>query len=138
MTLSVGAAHTGFAMENTPNDRRIDYIEQRACGMVRQMSAAAAISAWETKRRTAPRQAIHDLSRIPGVGPSIAGDLYLLGVNQVADLRGADPERLYRNLCHAVGQRVDRCVLYVFRAAVYFASESKHNPDLLKWWRWKD
>jgi hypothetical protein len=37
-----------------------------------------------------------------------------------------------------MGQHVDRCVLYVFRCAVYFASESKHDPELLKWWNWKD
>ena len=81
---------------------------------------------------------IIDLSRIPGVGPSIASDLYLLGIRQVADLRGRDPEFLYSELCREMGRHVDRCVLYVFRCAVYFASESKHDPELLKWWNWKD
>ncbi len=81
---------------------------------------------------------IVDLSRIPGVGPSIASDLYSLGIREVADLRGRDPELLYSELCREVGQHVDRCVLYVFRCAVYFASESKHDPELLKWWNWKD
>jgi Pathogenicity locus len=33
---------------------------------------------------------------------------------------------------------VDRCVLYVFRAAVYFASNKKHDEEKLKWWNWKD
>ena len=28
-------------------------------------------------------------------------------------------------------------VLYVFRCAVYFASK-QHNPELLKWWHWKE
>ena len=79
-----------------------------------------------------------DLSRIPGVGPSIASDLYLLGIRQVADLRGRDPELLYSELCREMGQHIDRCVLYTFRCAVYFASESKHDPELLKWWNWKD
>jgi hypothetical protein len=37
-----------------------------------------------------------------------------------------------------MGRHVDRCVLYTFRCAVYFASESKHDPELLKWWNWKD
>ena len=101
-------------------------------------AAAHMISPWENKRCTAPRQVIQELSRIPGVGPSIAADLYLLGIRQLSDLRGANPEALYRDLCGEVGQRVDRCVLYVFRAAVYFVSESKHHPDLLKWWNWKD
>jgi hypothetical protein len=79
-----------------------------------------------------------DLQRIPGVGPSIASDLKMLGMRQVADLRGRDPQALYSTLCREMGQHVDRCVLYVFRCAVYFASESKHDPELLKWWNWKD
>src|SRR5579872_6906561 len=81
---------------------------------------------------------IVDLSRIPGVGPSIASDLYSLGIREVADLRGGDPQFLYSELCRKMNQRVDRCVLYVFRCAVYFASERVHDPDLLKWWNWKD
>jgi hypothetical protein len=81
---------------------------------------------------------IVDLSGIPGVGPSIASDLYLLGIREVADLRGRDPEFLYSELCREMGRHVDRCVLYVFRCSVYFASESKHDPELLKWWNWKD
>jgi hypothetical protein len=85
-----------------------------------------------------PRTAITDLLRIPGVGPSIAGDLYRLGIRNVADLRGHRPESLYHELCREAGQHVDRCVLYVFRCAVYFASESKHDPEMLKWWNWKD
>jgi hypothetical protein len=36
------------------------------------------------------------------------------------------------------GTRQDRCVLYVFRCAVCFASETAHDPDMLKWWNWKD
>jgi hypothetical protein len=95
-------------------------------------------AAWEVKRQAAPRNAIAELSRIPGVGPSIASDLYLLGLREVAELRGRNPESLYSDLCQQVGQHVDRCVLYVFRCAVYFASETKHDPELLKWWNWKD
>ena len=81
---------------------------------------------------------ITDLQRIPGVGPSIAQCLRDLGVNQVAELRDADPEHLYARLCVLRGAAVDRCVLYVFRCAVYFASQRAHDPELLKWWNWKD
>ncbi|NQU25233.1 MAG: pathogenicity locus, partial [Candidatus Nealsonbacteria bacterium] len=28
--------------------------------------------------------------------------------------------------------------LYVFRCAVYFASNATHDAELLKWWNWKD
>jgi len=37
-----------------------------------------------------------DLQTIPGVGPSLAQDLRDLGITQVAELRGQDPERLGR------------------------------------------
>jgi hypothetical protein len=86
---------------------------------------------------TERKAAIASLSRIPGVGPSIAADLYVLGIREVAELRGRDPESLYAELCREVGRPVDRCVLYVFRCAVYCASEAQPDPELLRWWNWK-
>jgi hypothetical protein len=79
-----------------------------------------------------------DLQTIPGVGPSLEAKLQELGVAKVADLRGRDPERMYRDLCDLKGTHIDRCVLYVFRCAVYYAGRSRHDPALLKWWNWKD
>ena len=79
-----------------------------------------------------------DLRSIPGVGPSIALDLAELGYRCVADLRGQDPEAMYHAICAKRGVRQDRCLLYVFRCAVYYASHAKHDPKLLKWWNWKD
>ena len=79
-----------------------------------------------------------DLQTIPGVGPSIEKDLLELGFRSVADLRGADPEEMYERLQVLRGGPMDRCVLYVFRCVVYFASESRPEPELLKWWNWKD
>src|SRR5882724_6838039 len=38
------------------------------------------------------------MTKIPGVGPSIARDLHSLGIREVADLRGRDPELLYSRL----------------------------------------
>ncbi|MGD0048679.1 MAG: helix-hairpin-helix domain-containing protein [Bryobacteraceae bacterium] len=93
---------------------------------------------WERKRSAAPKTVIANLSRIPGVGPSIAADLYLLGIRDVAELRGRNPEALYEEFCHEVGQPVDRCLLYTFRCAVYYASAAKPEPEMLKWWNWKD
>jgi hypothetical protein len=83
-------------------------------------------------------ETLRELQVIPGVGPSIAEDLYELGIRRVAELKGKDPERLYSRRCTQVGMRIDRCLLYVFRCAVYYASHNRHNPDLLKWWNWKD
>lgn len=79
-----------------------------------------------------------ELRRIPGVGVSIAQDLRDLGIYRVEDLRGADPQALYDRLEAQMGVHVDRCMLYVLRCAVYYASEFPHDPELLRWWAWKD
>ncbi len=79
-----------------------------------------------------------DLTSIPGVGPTIARNLRLMGIRRVADLTGADPERLYTKLERTLGEPVDRCALYVLRTVVYFASRTRHAPEKLKWWNWKD
>jgi len=81
---------------------------------------------------------IKQLKTIPGVGKSIAEDLYDVGIRAVSDLNGADPEILYMRMCERQGVTIDRCLLYVLRCAVYFASEPVHDPELLKWWNWKE
>lgn len=78
------------------------------------------------------------LEAIPGVGKSIASDLRRLGINTVDDLKGKNAEVLYEQLMSNVGTHVDRCILYVFRCAVYYAENTYHSPDKLKWWNWKD
>ncbi len=80
---------------------------------------------------------IKSLQIIPGIGKSISADLYDLGIRSVNDLNGADPELMYNKLCEIKKSRIDRCVLYTFRCAVYFASNNKHDPEKLKWWNWK-
>lgn len=84
------------------------------------------------------KEVLKDLQIIPGVGKSIAGDLYRLGIRSVSDLKKHNPEILYKDFCVMERQSIDRCVLYVFRGAVYYASHTKHDPELLKWWNWKD
>jgi Pathogenicity locus len=79
-----------------------------------------------------------ELQMIPGVGPSIAWDLWELGYRSVQELSGQDPEEMYRASCDLRRVDVDRCMLYVFRCAVYFASHREHDPALLRWWNWKD
>src|SRR5262245_37099067 len=82
--------------------------------------------------------AVRDLRRIPGIGPSLARDLVDLGILRVDDLRGRNAEQLYDNLCSLRGAHQDRCVLYTFRCAVYFATQPNPRPQLLKWWNWQD
>jgi len=81
---------------------------------------------------------VKELRIIPGIGPSIANDLWNLGIRSVAQLKSKDPEVLYNTLCRRAGTHIDRCVLYTFRCAVYYASHRTHNPKLLLWWNWKD
>ena len=75
------------------------------------------------------REIIRELRQIPGLGPSIAQDLLELGYQRIGDLKGADPEEMYERFMRLKGMHVDRCLLYVFRCAVYFASRSRHDPE---------
>jgi len=79
-----------------------------------------------------------NLREIPGVGPSIERDLLDIGINRVEDLKGRRPDELYDKLCGLRKKKIDRCVLYVFRCAVYYAGTGRRDPELLKWWNWKD
>jgi hypothetical protein len=81
---------------------------------------------------------LRELQHIPGVGEKIAEDLWNLGIRSVHDLKDNDPEALYQKLPHYKGTQVDRCMLYVLRCAVYYTSNKSHDPELLKWWNWKD
>lgn len=82
-----------------------------------------------------------DLQTIPGIGPSMEIDLVDLGIDAVRSLAGRDPAQMYIDLRELRGGYMDRCVLYVFRCAVYFSEVSepeRQDPELLKWWNWKD
>ena len=81
-----------------------------------------------------------ELQKIPGIGKTGELDLMKLGYTTIESLRGADPEEMYERECIEKGVIVDRCVLYVYRCAVYYANtpEAERNPEKLKWWNWKD
>jgi hypothetical protein len=79
-----------------------------------------------------------ELQRIPGVGPSIAKDLRGLGIRKIADLKGRSPQRMFERSNQLRGVVQDRCLLYVFRCAVYFAETAKPSKAKLNWWYWKD
>lgn len=85
-------------------------------------------------------QSIKELKKIPGVGKSISNDLWNIGIHSISDLKDKNPETLYRLSNEKVGVTQDRCLLYVFRCAVYFANTETHKQDSekLKWWNWKD
>ena len=79
-----------------------------------------------------------DLQKIPYVGKETEKDLILLGFDSIAALKGADPEAMYEKECALKGVKIDRCQLYVYRMAVYYAENEVHDPEKLKWWNWKD
>ncbi len=78
------------------------------------------------------------LESIPGVGKRIAADLRAIGIDRPSCLKGENPQKLYDKMCRQQGQKIDRCMLYVMRCAVYYASNKTHKPGLLLWWNWSD
>ena len=83
------------------------------------------------------KSVLKEFRKIPGVGPTIAKDFWNLGFRTIEEFKGKDPEVLYKALCKYQGCHVDRCMLYVFRLTVYYASTKNHEPEKLKWWNWK-
>lgn len=83
---------------------------------------------------------IKQLKTIPGIGKSIANNLYDIGIRSVEDLAGKNPESLFELSNAYVGSVQDRCLLYCFRCAVYFSEteQVERDPEKLKWWNWKD
>ena len=81
---------------------------------------------------------MNDLTVIPGIGKRIKLHLHHIGINCVEDLVGQDPDDLYQRDGDYKGFLDDRCLLYTYRLAVYFAENDTHEPEKLKWWNWKD
>ncbi len=70
------------------------------------------------------------LEQLPNIGPSIAADLRLLGVQHSRELAERDALQLYRQLCSSTGKRHDPCVLDTFMAATDFMRGAAARP----WW----
>lgn len=85
-------------------------------------------------------QSIKQLMQIPSVGKSIANDLWNIGIRSIDDMKSQDPDVLFDLSNRFAGMVQDRCLLYSFRCAVYYAKTEPQNRDseLLKWWNWKD
>src|SRR5690606_26968345 len=73
-------------------------------------------------KKTPPGDQLKELMEIPGVGKSIATDLLRIGIKRVADLKGKSPQALYDESNALAGVVQDRCLLYTFRCAVYYAN----------------
>ena len=79
-----------------------------------------------------------DLTVIPNVGKRTKESLMNIGITCVEDLIGKNPEELYIKDCMVKGFQVDRCQLYLFRMAVYFAENTEWEEEKLKWSYWKN
>ena len=73
---------------------------------------------------------INSLTDIPNIGPAMARDFRILGINQPQQLIGLDPLKLYSDLCILTKKRHDPCVIDVFIAAVRFME----GEPARKWW----
>lgn len=83
-------------------------------------------------------EVLKDFKSIPSVGIETAKDFWNLGFRSKEELIDQNPEELYDKLCELQQCKVDMCMLYVFRCAVYYVSNASHDPELLKWWNWKE
>jgi hypothetical protein len=70
------------------------------------------------------------LEQLPNVGPAMAADLRLIGIDDPEALRGKDAFVLYQRLCAMTGQRHDPCVLDTFMAIADFMRGGPAAP----WW----
>jgi hypothetical protein len=84
----------------------------------------------QLRRGTIAYMSENALRALPNIGPAIAKKLLRLGIEQPADLRGQDPEQLFRRLCDLDGRRHDPCLLDTFVAAVDHANGAPARP----WW----
>jgi hypothetical protein len=76
------------------------------------------------------RDRLHRLIDLPNVGPAMARDLEILGIETPGELKGRDPLELYRSLCERRGARQDPCVLDVYLSITRFLSGEEPRP----WW----
>ena len=70
------------------------------------------------------------MRELPNIGPSLAEDLRLLGIEQPSQLCGAEPLRLYHRLCELTGTRQDPCVLDTLMSVVHYMD----TGEARLWW----
>ncbi|ASQ91310.1 mitomycin resistance protein [Prosthecochloris sp. GSB1] len=78
------------------------------------------------------RNRLEKLTDLPNVGPAIANDLRLIGIERPADLAGRSPVELYHALSSIRGKRQDPCVLDVFLSVVRFMDGGEPRA----WWHY--
>ena len=80
------------------------------------------------------REEVVLLTHLPNVGPSLARDLQLIGIQTPAQLKGRDPYALFEALCEVTQQRHDPCVIDVFISVTRFMNG---EPPAV-WWEFTE
>jgi hypothetical protein len=76
------------------------------------------------------RSLVRRLTDLPNVGPSLANDLRLIGIDEPGQLVGRCSFEMYATLCEKTGVRHDPCVLDVFMSITSFMDGGAAKP----WW----
>ncbi len=76
------------------------------------------------------RDRLRQLTDLPNVGPAMAQDLALIGINRPEQLTGKEPLALYQQLCMKQRTRQDPCVLDVLISVTRFMNGEEAKP----WW----
>jgi len=76
------------------------------------------------------RSQLEALTDLPNIGPAMARDLSLLGIDRPEQLIGQNPQTIYDRLCELTGKRQDPCVLDVFVSVTRFMDGEEPKP----WW----
>lgn len=80
------------------------------------------------------RERLSQLTDLPNVGPAVAADLRLLGIDSANQLIGKDPIDLYDKLCEITSLRHDPCMIDVFMSICSFMNGAPPKP----WWDFTD
>ena len=126
------------ALKNPPQTKLTESEKGRLLFELEEYRELERILSTENGKVSQSSKVNREFEKIPGVGTKINQDLIDLGYQKIADLKGENPEVIYQKLMELRGTHIDRCMLYVFRCAVYYAGHFIHDPALLKWWNWKD
>jgi hypothetical protein len=81
-------------------------------------------------------KAMRQPGELISIGPAMLRDFEMLGIHSVPQLARQNPERMYRKLERATGQRQDPCVLDTFCAAVAQARNPRLPAEKCLWWYW--
>jgi adenine-specific DNA glycosylase len=80
------------------------------------------------------------LTTIPGIGKTFEKDFARIGINNIEDLVGANPEEVFARLSFintADHHKTSKNYLYVIRMVIYYANGGR-GAEKLKWSAWRD